>query len=123
MGEKVKGQRKRQDWWLRLSFWKENVGWGKRAGNSNSWKEAGDKSDRLDKSQVQGEMGLFGESCRSRSRVGQWLLPMRWAIPAGRISAMSEANGRNLGSKKKVDFHNFMLGANGDQGLVGLSAL
>lgn len=50
---------------------------GKRVSNSNSWEEAGDKSDRLDKSQVQGEMGLFGESCRSRPRVGQWSLPVR----------------------------------------------
>lgn len=79
MGEKGKGQRKRQDWWLRLSFCcKGPAGWvGKRDGNSNSWEAAGDKSDRLDRTQVQGQLGLFGESCRSRSRAGQWWLPVR----------------------------------------------
>lgn len=56
---KGKGQRKRQDWWLRLSFCKRPAGWlGKRGKNSNSWEAAGDKSDRLDRTQDQGPNGI-----------------------------------------------------------------
>lgn len=79
MGEKGEDQRKRQDWWLRLSFCcKRPAGWG---ANEVGIRAAGRQQETSQtdwtEPRFRGQMGLFGESCRSRSRVGQWLLPVR----------------------------------------------
>lgn len=75
---KGKGQRKRQDWWLRLSFCKRLLaGWANEAGIRTAGRQQETSQTDWTEPRFRGQMELFGESCRPRPRCGQWSLPVR----------------------------------------------
>lgn len=53
------------------------AGWANEVGIRTAGRQQETSQTDWTEPRFRGQMGLFGEFCRSRSRVGQWWLPVR----------------------------------------------